>query len=208
MDVNLDCVCRFCLRHRARMWPLRALYEQHPSFLEKVYQCTQISIIDVDELRSFVCLSCYRNIERFCAFREMLQGNQNDFLERFRLEQQEVPEESDESGSDHQQVQLSFHFLSDVEDSEYDSDVPVKERRWEGSAQRLDDQQHEPDDFGFDDDWLDKNLFRDPSIPPTESDDDSAPAETIKCEVCLMRFPHRTSAGSRETIDEHFCVLR
>ncbi|XP_053696544.1 uncharacterized protein LOC128743882 [Sabethes cyaneus] len=204
MDDNLDCVCRFCLRHRRQMWPLGALHQQHPSFLEKVYQCTQINIIDVDELRSFVCLSCYRNIERFCAFRKMLQGNQSDFLERFRLEQQEGQEESYDGKDDHQQLQVSYHFLSDVDDSEYDSDVPMLERCWGGSAQILDDQ-HEPTDFGFDDDWLERNLFREPSLP-TESDDDSA-SETIKCETCLMRFPRRIGGTGKETIDEHYCVL-
>lgn len=135
----------------------------------------------------------------------MLQSNQSDFLERFRLEQQEVQEEPYERKDDNQQLQVSFHFLSDIDDSEYDSDVPMLERCWEGSAQRLDDQ-HETNDFGFDDDWLERNLFREPSIP-TESDDDSA-SETIKCETCLMRFPRRTSGTSKETIDEHLCVLR
>lgn len=134
---NSQIVCRFCLQYSSQMWPLETVYNKERSFLEKVYQCAHINIIDLDELRTWVCGGCLENIERFYSFRNMLQRNLADFNERFREEQKEHQHEAD--WNDNQQVEVLYSDFSDCEDcyeipptdSEYDteSEVGVRDRK-------------------------------------------------------------------------------
>ncbi|XP_019561261.3 uncharacterized protein LOC109429708 [Aedes albopictus] len=135
---NSQIVCRFCLQYSSQMWPLETVYNREKSFLEKVYQCAHINIIDLDELRTWVCGGCLDSIERFYSFRNMLQRNLTDFNERFREEQKEH-QQHESDWNDSQQVELLYSDFSDCEDcyeipptdSEYDTetDVGVRDRK-------------------------------------------------------------------------------
>ncbi|XP_062553145.1 uncharacterized protein LOC134218239 [Armigeres subalbatus] len=134
---NSQIVCRFCLQYSSAMWPLETVYNRERSFLEKVYQCAHINIIDLDELRTWVCESCLNNIEKFYSFRNMLQHNLADFNERFREEQKEHQHET--AWNDNQQVEVYFSDFSNCDDcyeipptdSEYETEgeVGVRERK-------------------------------------------------------------------------------
>ncbi|XP_055595043.1 uncharacterized protein LOC129745744 [Uranotaenia lowii] len=125
-------VCRFCLRHNPQMTPLGAIHSRQSTFLEKVYQCTQINIIDLDELHTWVCEGCSQNIEKFYCFRKMLQQNLVDFNERFRAEQKD--NSSEEDWKDQQLLEVLYNDFSDWDDcyeiGQSDSEFEPVGRSW------------------------------------------------------------------------------
>lgn len=134
---NSQIVCRFCLQYSQHMMPLETVYNREKMFLEKVYQCAQINIIDLDELQTWVCEGCLDSIGKFYSFRSMLQQNLTDFNERFRAEQKEHQYAAD--WSDSQQLEVIYSDFSDCDDcyevvptdSEYDTegDTGIRDRK-------------------------------------------------------------------------------
>ncbi|KAL9708060.1 hypothetical protein quinque_011578 [Culex quinquefasciatus] len=114
-EVNL---CRFCLRPKRTMWPLKTLYRKDGDFLHKIYQCSHINIIDMNELFTWVCRSCRQNIEKFSAFQNMLHKNLATFESRFREEQQLNSNWNDDPQQQQRQV-VNVRF-GDLEDDNED----------------------------------------------------------------------------------------
>ncbi|XP_058820398.1 uncharacterized protein LOC131682721 [Topomyia yanbarensis] len=190
---SIEIVCRFCLRHHSRMWSLKALYEKQHSFLEKVYQCAQINIIDVDELRTWVCYSCYRNIQRFCAFREMLRGNQNEFSQRFQEEQLE--QKNVVCSTNHQQIHVAYDFLGEL-DNCWESDG----NDWWDTGERFTETCRTNEDSGFNDHPSQKTTVS------LENCYGTLGSEMVKCESCQYRYPLCATDSSVETIEDHICI--
>ncbi|XP_058453749.1 uncharacterized protein LOC131431854 [Malaya genurostris] len=193
---SIEIVCRFCLRYQSRMWSLKALYEKQATFLEKVYQCTQIKIIDVDELRTWVCYKCYQNIQKFCAFREMLRGNQGVFKQRF--EEEQLEQMSVVSSNDHHQVEVFYDFAGDLE-SYWEPELSNTEKHWWDTGETIDElRKHE--DSGFNDDPLDRRAIS------LENPDKSIYSEMIKCETCKQKYPSSANDSCEESIEDHICI--
>lgn len=138
---NSQIVCRFCLQYSSQMWPLETVYNREKSFLEKVYQCAHINIIDLDELRTWVCGGCLENIEKFYSFRNMLQHNLVDFNERFREEQKEHQHEAD--WNDSQQVEVLYSDFSDCDDC---YEIPPTDSEYETEGE-MGVRDRQPDDY-------------------------------------------------------------
>lgn len=167
--MNLDLseiVCRFCLKHNPCMWPLETIYRNRSNFLSKVYECTQINIIDLKELHTWVCSNCYKSIENFYTFKKTLQRNLRYFNESFLAEQKELGTQI--AWHDDQLLQIRFDRFSSCDSyDETDDSITSMEQNCDNGLLRQ-------TETGFREEHVILSL-------------DSPNEKSIKCEFCKFQ---------------------
>ncbi|XP_055637933.1 uncharacterized protein LOC129776368 isoform X2 [Toxorhynchites rutilus septentrionalis] len=172
------------------------------------------NIINLSELRTWVCDSCVQNIERFYTFRDMLQRNVTDFNERFLKEQKETQNQMTEH--DNHLIEMRFDDFSDNEDC-YELACPDIENNSVSSG------------TSYENEWNNNKWLIERNIQANEISEELETkievADTviqenierllkfenevmfIKCEDCHHKFPPNAKSSNEETIEHHTCVL-